>query len=107
MYETAEINEKTKRPVKRLAPLVIGHTVTQIQPEVSDAEKQSDLWSYFVPVLIFCAFGMVGLALVLHRWFASGDRKAYTALQSTKQTEFVAPTEPPAYRDYPQEPLAN
>jgi hypothetical protein len=107
MYDTPEINEKTKRPVKRLAPFVIGHTASLYQPEISEAEKQSDLWSYFVPVLIICAFGMVGLAFFLHRWFVSGDRKAHAALQNAKPTEFVAPTEPPAYRDYPQEPSAN
>ncbi len=107
LYETPEVNAKTKSPVKRLAPLVIGRTATVIQPEVSEAEKQSDLWSYFVPVLIAFAFGMIALALVLHRWFMSGDRKAYAVLQNAKQTEFIAPTESPTYRDYPQEPSAN
>jgi hypothetical protein len=107
IYETPEINEKTKRPVKRLAPLVIGHTVSRIQPDLSDAEKQGDLWSYFVPVLICSAFAMIALAFFLHRWFVSGDRKAYAALQNAKTTEFVAPTESPAYHDYPHEPLTD
>ena len=107
LYESAEINEKTKRPVKRLAPLAIGRTVAVMETPISDAERLSDLWSYFVPLLIASAFGMVALAFLVHRWFARGDRQAHVVLENAKPTEFVAPTEEPAGRNYPQEPSTN
>jgi hypothetical protein len=107
LYESAEVNEKTKRHVNRLAPLVIGRTLTVTEAPVSDAEKLSDLWNYFVPLLIGSVFGMVAIAFFVHRWFAYGDRKAQAVLESAKAVEFVAPTEEMPGRHYPQEPSAN
>ena len=98
LYESAEVNEKTKRPVKRLAPLVLGRTLTVIEAPVSDSERIGDLWNYF---------GMVALAFLVHRWFAHGDRRAHAALQNAKATEFIAPTDESPGRKYPQEPSAN
>ncbi len=107
LYESAEVNEKTKQHVKRLAPLVIGRTLTVTEAPVSDAEKLSDLWNYFVPLLICSAFGMVAIAFFVHRWFAYGDRIAQVVLENAKATEFIAPTEETPSRHYPREPSAN
>ena len=79
----------------RLAPLVIGRTVTQITPEnLREAEHRSRAWGFFVPALLCLLFGMIVFAFVVHRWFLKGDQKTYARLTDARPTEYIAPTDP-------------
>jgi hypothetical protein len=109
LFESAEVNEKTKRLVRHLAPLVIGRSFSRSTPQV-DAQKERawQSWSYFIPTLLVMLFGMIVGALLIHRWFVRGDRRAYEILANARASEFVAPTEPePLLQPYMREPSAN
>jgi hypothetical protein len=94
----------------RLAPLVIGHTlsVNQIQapPDVG-AEAFGRL---FVPTVFILAFGMIALAFVIHHWFKMSDQKIHRKLLSARfGEEFVPPVDGPVsygVRESPDEPMS-
>lgn len=78
----------------RLAPLAIGRTLKVKDPPTSE-EGASTFESYsrfFVPVLVALALGLVGLVVMLSRWFRQGDREVQQRLADTRGTEFVPPS---------------
>ena len=109
LFESAQVNEKTNRLVRHLAPLVIGRTFALRAPVVDTRKERAwQSWSYFVPTLLVLLFGMIAGALLIHRWFVRGDRRAHEILANARALEFVAPTEPePLLHPYMREPSAN
>jgi hypothetical protein len=107
LYESAEVSEKTKRQVMKLTPLVIGRTLELKTPVVDTRKERAwQSWSYFVPTLLVLVFGMIAGALLIHRWFVRGDRRAHEILANARALEFVAPSEPLPH-PYMREPSAN
>jgi len=79
----------------RLAPLVIGRTLTVQAPVEAPPNPGEDAFNrLFLPVFLSMILGMVVVAFLLHRWFRSGDQRSHDQWLRSRELEFVAPTEP-------------
>jgi len=95
----------TKKEHKdRLAPLVIGHTITvQATPALpGGVEAQEGPWSVWLGPLFFGAIGLtVAVLFTLGYWFRSGDRHVHGRVSAVRYGDFIPPPDdaPPDPRE--------
>jgi hypothetical protein len=83
----------------RLAPLVIGHTLSLEQVQVTPDAGAEAFSRLFLPTVFTLALGMVALAFILHRWFSKSDSRMQRRLLSARfGDEFIAPIDGPSSR---------
>ena len=79
----------------RLAPLVIGHTLTLTSQPAPAKEESGWAWPEWLGPVFFGVIGLtLALIFTLGYWFRSGDRHVRGRVQAARFGEFVPPPEP-------------
>ena len=90
---TAQDTKETKKD--RLAPLLIGRTVTltpAAAPEAVDGPEKDTNWPVWLGPIFFGGVGLtVGLLFSLGFWYRSGDRHVRGRVYAARYNDFIPP----------------